>query len=128
VLASIEFALSELGVSLVMVLGHERCGAIGATVEALRTGRRPSGGMAYLVDEIAPAVTSVGPHHPNVLTRALRRHVTRTVKRVAQTPLVAEGCRTGKVAVVGAVYDLDTGRVELIPTPDPAPPVNDFSR
>lgn len=106
VLGSVEFAVAELGVRLVMVLGHERCGAVASTVEALASGRRPAGAVAYLVDEIAPAVAEAGgPHHPQVHTRATRRHVTRTVDRLRHVT---------DAAVVGGVYDLDSGRVELI--------------
>lgn len=104
-LGSVEFAVRQLAVPLVMVLGHERCGAIASTVEALRTGQRPAGELAYLVDEIAPAVADAGgPEHPQVHARALRRHVARTVDRLRELD---------EVSVVGAVYDLDTGRVEL---------------
>jgi carbonic anhydrase len=104
-LGSVEFAVRQLAVPLVMVLGHERCGAIASTVTALRDGDRPAGELAYLVDEIAPAVAEAGgPDHPEVHSRALRRHVTRTVRQLGE---VAEA------SVVGAVYDLDTGRVEL---------------
>jgi carbonic anhydrase len=111
---SVEFAIGELGAALVMVLGHERCGAVAATVEALRTDNRPGGSLRYLVDEIAPAVEEVGLDHPDVVSRALHRHVTRTVARLDRVPLIAEATAAGRVAVVGAVYDLDTGRVELV--------------
>jgi carbonic anhydrase len=105
VLGSVEFAVRQLAVPLVMVLGHERCGAIDSTVEALRRGQRPAGSLAYLVDEIAPAVAEAGgPGHPLVRQRALRRHVDRTVQRLRELD---------EVSVVGAVYDLDTGRVDL---------------
>jgi carbonic anhydrase len=114
-IGSIEFAISELGVALVMVLGHERCGAVDATVRALRDGRRPEGDLGYLVNEIAPAVAEAGPHEPDVVSRALRRHVTRTVARLEAIPLVARASAAGQVRVVGAVYDLDTGWVELLP-------------
>src|ERR1041384_2239685 len=52
VLGSVGFAVDKLGVPLVMVLGHKRCGAVAATVDALRTDEKPSGDVAYLVDEI----------------------------------------------------------------------------
>jgi len=115
VLGSVEFAVSELAVPLVVVLGHERCGAIAATITALRTGRRPGGGLGYLVDSIAPAVLEIGLDQPDLATRALHRHVRRTVfkLRAAAGP-VEEGYGSGRVAVVGAVYDLDTGRVDLL--------------
>ncbi|WP_091561902.1 carbonic anhydrase [Micromonospora pattaloongensis] len=114
VLGSVEFAVAELKVPLVVVLGHERCGAVAATVTALRTGERPGGALGYLVDEIAPAVTEVGLDEPDVVALALRRHTVRTVRAVADAERVAERVATGAVEVVGAIYDLDTGRVALL--------------
>jgi carbonic anhydrase len=114
IVGSIEFAVSALDVSLVMVLGHERCGAIAATVEALRTGERPSGSLSYLVNEIAPAVEAVGIDDSNVFAKALREHVWRTVENLRAVPLLAEADAQGQVHVVGAVYDLDTGAVTIL--------------
>lgn len=113
-LGSVEFAVSSLGVPLVMVLGHEKCGAIGATIEALRTGQHPAGALGYLVDEIAPAVSEVGLDTPDVQTLALRRHVRGTVRQLTANEVVAAAAASGDVAVVGAVYDLDTAQVELL--------------
>jgi len=111
---SVEFAVETLGVPLVMVLGHERCGAVAATVEALRAGHRPPGGLGYLVDEIAPAVRAAGLHAPDAYGRALRLHVAATVTRLAGNDVVAAAVDAGRLAVVGAIYDLDTGRVEQL--------------
>jgi len=55
-IGSVEFAVINLGVPLVVVLGHQRCAAIAATEEAVRTGRRPADSRRYLIDEISPAV------------------------------------------------------------------------
>jgi carbonic anhydrase len=116
-LGSVEFAVRQLAVPLVMVLGHERCGAIASTVEAIRSGRRPAGTLAYLVEEIAPAVAEAGgPHHPQVHSLALRKHVNRTVQRLRELDGASEldgVSELGGVNVVGAVYDLDSGRVDL---------------
>lgn len=114
IVGSIEFAVSALGVSLVMVLGHERCGAIASTVDALRTGQHPDGSLSYLVDEIAPAVEAVGVDDGNVHAKALREHVWRTVERLRSVPLLEEADSRGSVHVVGAVYDLDTGVVTVL--------------
>jgi carbonic anhydrase len=114
VLGSIEFAVNELGVPLVVVLGHERCGAIASTIAAMRAGARPVGNAAYLVQEIAPAVAEAGLDRPGVHTRALRAHVMRTVRRLERVELLAEATGTGRVALAGAVYDLDTGQVTLV--------------
>jgi carbonic anhydrase len=111
VLGSVGFAVAKLGVPLIMVLGHKRCGALLATVESLRANERPPGDIGYLVDELTPAVTAVGLDHPDVAERAMRAHVGRTVRRMRDIDVVA----LGGAEVVGAVYDLDTGLVDLLP-------------
>lgn len=114
VLGSVGFAVAKLNVPLIMVLGHARCGAIQATVEALRTGQRPPGDVGYLVDEIAPAVLAVGLDDPDVVAKATRAHVARTVRRMRDVAGVPDSVATGKVNIVGAAYDLDTGLVHLL--------------
>lgn len=111
VLGSVGFAVAKLGAPLIMVLGHKRCGALQATVESLRAKERPAGDIGYLVDELTPAVIAVGLDHPDVAERAMRAHVGRTVRRMREIDVVA----AGGADVVGAVYDLDTGIVELQP-------------
>jgi carbonic anhydrase len=107
VLGSIEFAVERLGVPLVMVLGHDRCGAVGATVDALREQRRAgSDALDYLLDQIAPAVDGIDPAGPDAVRVATRVHVLRTVHRLRE--------RHGAAHVVGALYDLDTGQVDTL--------------
>ncbi|TBL42090.1 carbonic anhydrase [Verrucosispora sp. SN26_14.1] len=115
VLGSIEYVVDVLGVPLVMVLGHERCGAVAATVDTLRTGRRPPGALAHLIDRIAPAVTEVGLDDPQVQPLAVRRHVRRTVTTLRADPLLAPAVASGRIAVTGALYTLTTGEVSLLP-------------
>jgi carbonic anhydrase len=114
VLGSVGFAVAKLGVPLIMVLGHERCGAVEATVEALRETEHPDGDVGYLVDEIAPSVLAVGLDDPEVAAKAMRVHVGRTVRRMRDVPGVPAEVEAGRVTVVGAVYDLDTGWVHLL--------------
>ncbi|MEV0397801.1 carbonic anhydrase [Polymorphospora rubra] len=105
---SVEFALGQLRVPLVVVLGHQRCGAVGLTIEALRAGQRPDGALAYLFDQIAPAVLDVGLDAEDLQSRAVRRHVERTVEQLGTFAV------PGQVDIVGAVYDLDSGKVALL--------------
>lgn len=113
-LGSVEFAVTVLGVPLVVVLGHERCGAVASTVTALRDGARPNGSLRYLVDEIAPAATDAGLDHPDVLPLTLRRHVRRTVARLRRLEALTAALESGAIDVIGAVYDLSSGRVEVL--------------
>jgi carbonic anhydrase len=83
-------------------------------VAALRTGEHPPGNLAYLVEEIAPAVWAAGPDHPDVQARATRGHVARTVRRLEGVELLSAATAAGRVALAGAVYDLDTGRVTVV--------------
>jgi carbonic anhydrase len=115
VLGSVGFAVDQLGVPLIMVLGHKRCGAVLATVNALRSNEHPPGDIGYLVDEIAPAVRAVGVDDPEAPEKAMRAHVARTVRRMRGIDVVADQVAAGRVRVVGAVYDLDTGLVDLLP-------------
>jgi carbonic anhydrase len=115
VLGSVGFAVTALKVPLIMVLGHVRCGAVGATVGALRAGSRPAGDVGYLVDEIAPAVRAAGLDDPAAEEKAIRIHVARTVRRMRDVAGVPEAVVAGRVDIVGAVYDLDTGWVDLLP-------------
>ncbi|MEW2377489.1 carbonic anhydrase [Micromonospora sp. NPDC047812] len=116
VLGSIEYVVGELGVPLVMVLGHERCGAVASAVDALRAGRSPGGALAHLVDQIAPAVREVGVDDPRVRPMAVRRHVLRTVAALRADDRLAVPVAAGRLTVVGALYDLATGEVALLET------------
>ncbi|MFC4150511.1 carbonic anhydrase [Micromonospora mangrovi] len=115
VCGSIEYVVGQLGVPLVMVLGHERCGAVASAVESLREGVRPGGSLGYVVDRIAPAVREVGVDDPYAHPLAIRRHVHRTVDTLRADDLLAGPVEAGRVAVVGALYDLATGTVHLLP-------------
>jgi len=66
------------------------------------------------VDEIEPAVRAVGLDDPDVTAKAMRAHVARTVQRMQDVAGVPAAIAAGKVGVAGAVYDLDTGLVELL--------------
>lgn len=101
-LGSIEYAIDHLGPQLVVVLGHERCGAVKAAVDG---GEAPAH-VASLVKAILPAVDEVKNEKGDKLDLAVRANVRRVVRQVAGNV---------KVKVVGMVYDLDTGMVEILP-------------
>jgi carbonic anhydrase len=110
-IASEEFAVGVLGTPLLMVLGHERCGAVAAAVQG---GELP-GVMESLVFAIQPAVqASEGKSGDDRLTNVIKANVRLQVQRLQSSSVIASAVQKGKLKVVGAYYDLDTGKVSLV--------------
>jgi carbonic anhydrase len=107
VLGSIEYAV-EHGTKLIVVLGHQRCGAVTAAVE----GGKPEGHVGSLVDAILPAVRETRSKPGDAVENALRANVVRMVGLIQKDELIAK--EGANVKVVGARYDLDTGAVEVV--------------
>jgi carbonic anhydrase len=112
-LGSVEFAVSVFGVPLVMVLGHQYCGAVAATMQAVDSGDRPDGTIGRLVDEIEPAVERGGDPAERA-DRAIDRHVARTVSKLSELASVRERVAAGALEIVGARYQVDTGQVSVL--------------
>lgn len=113
VVGSIEFGAAELGIPLIMVLGHEKCGAVNATIEALEKQAEAEGSIGALVEGIKPAVEKVKGQPGDLLDNAVRANVEVTVSRLKESPILAEALKEGKIKIVGGRYDLDTGAVEI---------------
>jgi carbonic anhydrase len=114
VLGSIEYAVTVLDVPLIVVLGHDSCGAVKATLSALEDGEVPGGYVRDIVERVTPSIL-LGRHAG--LTRVDEfeaRHVNETVVqlRVRSAP-VAQRIIEGRVAIVGLTYHLADGRVVL---------------
>ncbi len=129
-IASVEYAILMLDVRLVMVMGHRRCGAVGAAVDTvLRTEREETDGaqgdqaddqprsfVEGLVLKIQPAVDRVRHAPGDLLDNAVRANVEMMVRRLKKrSSVINDAIKAGKVRVVGSVYDLDTGLVVLNP-------------
>jgi carbonic anhydrase len=112
-LNSVEFGVHELGIPLVMVLGHQKCGAVAASIEAVEKGAKPHGHIGALVAAIKPAVEKVKGRPGDLLDNAVRANVELTVNKLQRSKLLAEFLAKGKAKVVGARYDLGTGAVEI---------------
>jgi carbonic anhydrase len=114
VLASLEFGAGVLGTPLIVVLGHTRCGAVGATLSSLREGTEHPGHLAALVDAMAPAIRTVLGEPGDVEANAVHANVRHAVDRLRTAPpVLADLVARDQLGVVGGVYDLATGRVEL---------------
>jgi carbonic anhydrase len=110
-LGSLEYAADHLGVHLLVVLGHERCGAVDAALK----GGEAEGHVKYLVRALKPAVAAAKGKQGDALDNVVRANVALAVKQLrASKPVLAELVEHGRLKVVGARYDLDTGSVEVI--------------
>lgn len=114
---SLAYAVAALGVPLIVVLGHERCGAVDAATKLVVNNEQLPPSLTRMVQPILPAVVDArAAHRGGDLTDAAIhqnvRHVTRTLRQTTD-PLLADPLRSGKLLVVGAYYDLDTGRVDF---------------
>jgi carbonic anhydrase len=118
VVGSIEFAASQFGSRLVVVLGHTHCGGVAATVEAIKTGLGPeSKNIRAITDRIAPHIQGlVRPGAPEgILREAIRVNVRASADHLRHgSRLLEELVVSRRLAVVGAEYELETGAVHFL--------------
>ncbi|CAM3705360.1 carbonic anhydrase [Deinococcus frigens] len=113
-LGSIEYAVAELGTPLVVVLGHEKCGAV-AAVDIVENNTVYPGAIGDMGEPIIPAVLGVRGKSGDLLDNAVRENVRRVVARLKISgELLEKPLQAGKLKIVGARYDLDDGKVEFI--------------
>ncbi|WP_306027540.1 carbonic anhydrase [Stappia sp. MMSF_3263] len=115
-LASIEYGVAVLGIPLLVVMGHTNCGAVSATINVVENGTELPGHLPELVKALKPGVEAALSEKPaDPLAAATRANVLHNVEKLkAAGPIVSEAVAAGKVRVVGAVYDIATGKVELV--------------
>lgn len=110
-IGSMEYAAEHLGAKLIMVLGHSKCGAVEA---ALQGGEQP-GHIGYLVAAIKPAVERAKNMPGDPLDNAVRANVQLVVEQLKSSdPILSHLVKDGKIKIVGARYDLESGKVEMI--------------
>ena len=114
VLGSVEYAVTVLDVPLIVVLGHDSCGAVKATLEALDNGVMPGGYVRDIVERITPSVLQGRHAGMTRIDEFEVRHVNETAVqlRVRSAP-VSAGIAAGTLAIVGLTYHLADGRVVL---------------
>lgn len=114
VLGSVEYAAEHLGSPLVVVLGHERCGAVTAAVDAKG---KPEGNIGAIVKEIAPAVKkarkeAAGKEKAELVETAINDNIRLVAANIQKkSPVIRHMLKEGKVKIVTAKYDLDDGKV-----------------
>jgi carbonic anhydrase len=113
--ASLEYAVAMLGTPLILVLGHDSCGAVDATIKSLKDGTTLPGHLPSLVTALAPAVKAVAQQPGNPLDNAIRQNVIDTVAKLkSATPILSAAVEQKKLKVVGGIYRLRDGRVDMV--------------
>ena len=109
-IGSIEYAVTLLNTPLLMVLGHERCGAVTA---AVKNDPLP-GDISTFVRAILPAVKRVKDQPGDAVDNAVVANVRYQIEQLQRSPLLAERLQSGQLKIVGGRYDLDTGTVTIL--------------
>ena len=111
VLGSLEYAIEHLGTKLIVVLGHERCGAVTAAV----SGATDTGDIPDVLKAISPAVEETKGQSGDAIENAVRANARDIARRLKSSgPIIAPRVQSGEVKIVAAYYSLDTGQVELL--------------
>jgi carbonic anhydrase len=114
-IASLEYAVSVLATPLILVLGHEACGAVDATIKSLKDNTTLPGHLPSLVAGIAPAVKAVSSQGGDTLANAIKQNVIDTVGKLkSATPILSAAVDQGKLKVAGGIYRLRNGKVDMV--------------
>jgi carbonic anhydrase len=114
-IASLEYAVAVLNAPLILVLGHDNCGAVDAAIKSLKDNTTLPGHMPSLVTGIAPAVKAVSQQGGDTLSKAIRQNVVDNVAKLSSaTPILSAAVEQGKLKVAGGIYRLGDGRVDMV--------------
>lgn len=116
VIASFEYAVLKLNTPLLMVLGHEKCGAVEAALQTARTGQRLPGHLPVLAEAIAPAIVGAERRRTeDQLAAAINHNIQLNVAKIkASAPILDRATGEKKIRVVGGLYRLESGRVDIL--------------
>jgi carbonic anhydrase len=114
VIGSIAYGLDILGVPLLMVLGHTSCGAVQAAIDMIEGTNNPDKEIGRLVDIVRPAADRAAEMDGDLWLNAVQANVEQTVAQIKRNTRFSRAILQDRLRIVGAVYDLSTGVVELI--------------
>ena len=113
--ASLEYGVAVLNSPLILVLGHDSCGAVDATIKSLKDNTTLPGHLPSLVTALAPSVKASADQVGDKLANAIRQNVKDvTAKLKSVTPILSAATADGKIKIVGGIYRLASGKVELV--------------
>ena len=114
-IASFEYAVKFLGTTLLVVLGHDKCGAVDSAIKVVKDGAELPGHLPHLVEHIFPAVKTAMKEPGDLLADSIRQNVLDNVEKLkTASPVLSDYVSRGKIKVVGGVYKLKDGRVEWL--------------
>lgn len=115
IIASVEYAIEKFDVNLLVVMGHESCGAVRATMEFAEGGSAPNGFQRTIVERVLMSVTEANKRGMVTREDVERQHITETVYQLmARAPGLGQGLIRQSMGIVGLRYNLSEGRVELV--------------
>ena len=115
IVASLEYAVAVLKTPLIMVLGHDACGAVDATIKSIKDGTTLPGHLPALVSAIRPAVEAVKGDGGDMLANAIRSNVRLNVDKLKNAaPILNAAVNDRTLRVVGGIYRLASGKVDLV--------------
>ena len=115
IVASLEYAVAVLKTPLIMVLGHDACGAVDATIKSIKDGSTLPGHLPALVSAIRPAVEAVKGDSGDMLANAIRSNVQLNVGKLkGAAPILNAAVEGQTLRVVGGIYRLASGKVDLV--------------
>jgi carbonic anhydrase len=115
IVASLEYTVQVLATPLILVLGHDACGAVDATIKSIKDGTTLPGHLPTLVAAISPAVKAAQGEPGDMLENAIQRNVMLNVEKLrAAGPILNTFVESQKLRIVGGIYKLATGKVELL--------------
>lgn len=113
-LGSMEFGAAELGVPLITVLGHQKCGAVTATAEALEAGATAEGSIGAVISSIALAVRASSGEGDELIDAAVRLNIVNVVNKLRKSPILKELEESGELVIAGAHYTLESGIADFV--------------
>jgi carbonic anhydrase len=114
-IASFEYAVAILGTPLIVVLGHDACGAVSSTLKSLKDNTTLPGHLPSLVARLAAAAKAGAEQPGDPLANAIRQNVINTVAALkSATPILDAAVTQQKLKIVGGIYRLADGRVEMV--------------
>ena len=113
-LGSVEYAVGHLKTPLIVVIGHEKCGAVQATLESIQHHQTPHGDIAALVTAITPAVAVAEQRPGDLLDNTIRANAEQSLDAIKKSSELTGPLASGQLKAIAAYYSIDDGRISLI--------------